>query len=77
MQKEKIIFGFNLIIITAMCIIYFFTNIIPNIIPIHYNIYGEINSYGNKQNLLLLIAIGTFSNVFNVSFINNFNHTNF
>lgn len=57
MQKQKIIFGVNLVVIAVMCVIYFFTNVIPDVIPVHYNIYGEADSYGEKQDLLLLITI--------------------
>ncbi len=56
MQKHKIIFGLNLVIILTMIGIYFGTNI-PEIVPVHYDINGDIDAYGKKQNLLMLLAI--------------------
>lgn len=57
MEKQKVILSFNLFIVISMLSIYFFSDSIPNEVSIHYNILGEVDKYGNKQNLLMLIGL--------------------
>jgi uncharacterized membrane protein len=41
----------------------FIWNDLPEKVPMHYNLKGEVDRYGNKSELLILIAVVTFINI--------------
>jgi len=52
--------------------IYFYLNL-PIIIPIHFNLKGEVDNYGNKYSILFMPLIATVI-FFGITFLNKYPH---
>ena len=52
-----------LVFIVPAAYLAFIWNDLPEKVPIHYNLKGEIDHYGNKSELLILIAVLTVINI--------------
>lgn len=53
----EVVSWFSILFIWGMTFAYY--NNLPEIIPVHYNIWGEANRFGNKLNIFILPFIST------------------